>query len=125
MYGASIANTGIVSIDACTNQACCVLSGVRGIIDFRYVYYAICAAKEELLLSARGGTQPNISQEIIKQLRIPVPGINEQIQISKYLDEKIAEIESMIKEKEILIAELESYKKSLIYEAVTGKRKVV
>ena len=65
MYGASIANTSVVCIDACTNQACCVLSQPKTDIYFKFAYYAVLASKEELLLSARGGTQPNISQDII------------------------------------------------------------
>ena len=124
MYGASIANTSIVCIDACTNQACCVLSQPKADIYFKFAYYAVLASKEELLLSARGGTQPNISQDIIKQLKIPVPPLEEQNQIANFLETKVSEINSVIAEKQSLIAELEAYKKSLIYEAVTGKRKV-
>lgn len=125
MYGASIANTSIVTIDACTNQACCVLSKPIKNINYEYVFYTILAAKEELLLSARGGTQPNISQEILKQLHIPIPPLNCQNEIAKYLTKKCFEIASITEEKQDLITDLEAYKKSLIFEAVTGKRKVV
>lgn len=45
-------------------------------------------------------------------------------QISDYLDTKCAEIDKLIAKKEQLVKELESYKKSLIYEVVTGKREV-
>lgn len=83
------------------------------------------AAKEELLLSSRGGTQPNISQEILKQLHIPIPPLNCQDKIVKYLKTKCLEIDSITEEKQKLITDLEDYKKSLIFEAVTGKRKVV
>ena len=124
MYGASIANVSIICIDACTNQACCVLSQPKEDIYLKFVYYAVLASKKELLLSARGGTQPNISQDIIKQLKIPVPPVKEQKQIASFLESKVSEINSIISEKQSLIAELEAYKKSLIYEAVTGKRKV-
>lgn len=88
MYGASIANTSIVYLDACTNQACCVLSNPAEKIEFEYIFYAILASKEELLLSARGGTQPNISQEIIKQLKLPIPPQKEQQRIITYLHKK-------------------------------------
>ena len=53
------------------------------------------------------------------------PPIPEQQTIADYLDEKCAAIDAMIAEKEALIADLEAYKKSLIYETVTGKRRVV
>lgn len=54
--------------------------------------------------------------------RIPVPPMEEQQEIANYLDEKCAAIDSLIASKEALITELEAYKKSLIYEYVTGKK---
>lgn len=125
MYGASIGNISIVDINACTNQACCVLSQPTKYIDMVYSFWCIMSAKEELLLSSRGGGQPNISQNIIKQLRIPLPPLMEQRKIADYLNDKTKEIDSLIAEKECLINDLEAYKKSLIYEVVTGKRRVV
>lgn len=125
MYGASIGNISIVDINACTNQACCVLSQPTKDIDMGYSFWCIMSAKEELLLSSRGGGQPNISQNIIKQLRIPLPPLMEQRKIADYLSDKTKEIDSLITEKESLINDLEAYKKSLIYEVVTGKRRVV
>ena len=125
MYGASIGNISIVDINACTNQACCVLSQSTKDIDMGYSFWCIMSAKEELLLYSRGGGQPNISQNIIKQLRIPLPPLMEQRKIADYLSDKTKEIDSLIAEKESLINDLEAYKKSLIYEVVTGKRRVV
>ena len=56
------------------------------------------------------------------QIYIPFPSMAEQQEIVDFLDEKGAIIDSLIASKEALIAELESYKKSLIYEYVTGKK---
>ena len=53
-----------------------------------------------------------------------VPPIDEQQEIAAYLDEKCSTIDSLIASKEALISELEAYKKSLIYEYVTGKKRV-
>lgn len=125
MYGASIANICVVNINSCTNQACCVLSDPEDHIMFLYAKFALQAAKTELILSSRGGTQPNISQEIIKQLKIPLPTCEEQRKISATLDTIYNYISSIIDEKESLIIDLESYKRALIFEIVTGKRKVV
>ena len=52
------------------------------------------------------------------------PSLEEQQEIAAYLDKKCSEIDSLIASKEKFIAELESYKKSLIYEYVTGKKEV-
>lgn len=53
-----------------------------------------------------------------------VPPITEQKEIADFLDTKCTEIDKLIAKKEQLVKELESYKKSLIYEVVTGKREV-
>lgn len=119
MYGASIANTSIVAIDACTNQACCVLSSPQNGIDYKFVFYAILSAKEELLLCARGGTQPNISQEILKQFRLPLPSLQEQTAIAAYLDTQCAKIDEIIAEAKASIEDYKQWKASIIYEAVT------
>ena len=55
---------------------------------------------------------------------IPVPPHKEQKEIAEYLDKKCAEIDSLITKKEHFLTELDSYKKSLIYEYVTGKKEV-
>ena len=124
MYGASIANTSIVNIDACTNQACCVFGDANELVDMDFVFFAVLAAKEELLLSARGGTQPNINQDVLKKLMIPIPSKKEQRNIAEYLIDKCTTIQGLISEKESLIEDLEAYKKSIIFEVVTGKKKV-
>ena len=60
----------------------------------------------------------------MKKIIIPVPPIENQQKIADYLDKKCKEIEEIITEKQSQIETLESYKKSLIYEYVTGKKEV-
>ncbi|MBO4372909.1 MAG: hypothetical protein J5826_08275, partial [Bacteroidales bacterium] len=67
----------------------------------------------------------NISLKTIKNILITRPCEDEQREISLYLDCKCTEFDKFITEKTRLIAELENYKKSLIYEYVTGKKEVV
>ena len=62
--------------------------------------------------------------DMFRKFMLPVPPLPEQESIAAYLDEKCAAIDGIIAEKESLIAELETYKKSLIFETVTGKRRV-
>ena len=59
-----------------------------------------------------------------KNIRICLPPIEEQREIANYIDRKNEEIDRLIKKKEQFISELENYKKSLIYEYVTGKKEV-
>jgi len=60
----------------------------------------------------------------MKNIYIPFPKLQEQQAIADYLDNKCADIEKVIADKEAVIEKLTEYKKSLIYECVTGKRKV-
>ena len=75
-------------------------------------------------LCINGSTAPNLSAENVAQFFIYIPDITEQHEIADCLDAKCAEIDRLIAKKEQLVKELESYKKSLIYEVVTGKREV-
>ena len=67
----------------------------------------------------------NLSNSNFYSVKILHPSLDEQKEIVEYLDERCKQIDSLITEKQSLIADLESYKKSLIYEVVTGKRRVV
>lgn len=69
-------------------------------------------------------TRVSLSQSLLRDMSVTVPPIDEQDSISHYLDDKCEQIDSVIREKAALIDDLEAYKKSLIYEVVTGKKKV-
>ncbi len=66
----------------------------------------------------------SITKKILSKVSIILPPISEQESIAKFLDKKCAQIDSLISEKQSLIKDLAEYKKSLIFEAVTGKRRV-
>ena len=69
--------------------------------------------------------QYTISGDGLRDLRFIIPPKNEQIEIADYLNEKCEIIDNMIHNKDAIIKELEVYKKSLIYEYITGKKEVV
>ena len=96
-------------------------------INTRYLFYWLqnklfvhqaCAT-----MTGTGGLK-RISPSFVKNCNIHYPSAAEQAQIAAYLDAKCAEIDGLIAKKEQLVKELESYKKSLIYEVVTGKQEV-
>lgn len=74
--------------------------------------------------STYGTKMPRANADYIKNVYITVPPCLEQQQIADYLDKKCAEIDDLIKLKEQKIEKLKEYKKSLIYEYVTGKKEV-
>ncbi len=59
------------------------------------------------------------------RIRVPNPPLVEQQEIADYLAEKCGEIDALIAKKEAFVEEMEAYKKSLIYEYVTGKKEVL
>lgn len=66
----------------------------------------------------------SISQSIIKQATIILPPVEEQIAIATYLNKKCTEIDNLIAAKQQKIEMLKDYKKSLIFECVTGKKEI-
>ena len=90
---------------------------------FYSYYYLMVDFTKELLHMAKN-LRHSLNEEQFGAILAPVPPIEEQQQIADYLDKKCKEIEEIIADKQSQIETLESYKKSLIYEYVTGKKEV-
>lgn len=71
-----------------------------------------------------GSTSPHVNISTMRNYFIPTPPMEEQSEIMNYLDKKCSAIDSAIAKKQAIIEKLTAYKKSLIYEVVTGKREV-
>ena len=94
-------------------------------INNMYLYYVLKAMKTELENAAIISTQLNLNVERVYNMETTIPPLSEQQFIASYLDEKCAEIDALISIKQEKIEELKDYKKSVIYEYVTGKKEVV
>lgn len=95
-------------------------------IDDYYYYFFKCDAGRALLIDiAQSTAQAKFNKTELRQLRLPQPPKEEQEQIVSYLTPLVKEIDSLIDEKQVLMVDLQTYKKSLIYEVVTGKKRVV
>ena len=79
---------------------------------------------EKVRAHSYGIAYPSITSSEITKMKIVLPPLGEQSYLAEYIDEKVYQIDSLMKEKEQLIKNFESYKKSLIYEYVTGKKEV-
>ena len=91
------------------------------------VYYLRCAAYCGLFLSLSTGIRVrscDTNWNKIKNVLFLIPPLPEQSRIAAYLNRRCAEIDRMISAKQQLLTQLEAYKKSVIYEYVTGKREV-
>ena len=92
-------------------------------INDEYLYYIFKAMKPEFVRTAIKSTQLNLNVERIRDLFVPVVvQKSEQLEIAEYLNTKCADIDALIAKKQQYLTEIENYKKSLIYEYVTGKR---
>ena len=87
---------------------------------FRSSHHRSYLAKEMNLV-----TRASLGQDLLKSMPVLVPPKEEQKVIASFLDEKCDEIDHIISQKESLINKLIDYKKSMVYEAVTGKREVL
>ena len=70
------------------------------------------------------GVRQGLNWDGLKLLKFALPSVEEQMEITEYLEKKCSEIDELIEKKTVLLAEMESYKKSVIYEYVTGKKEV-
>ena len=87
MYGATIGKTGILTVDATTNQAVCVCNLLSS-MDSKYLFYFLQFHKPFFVMKGFGGAQPNISKEKIENTPFPLPPLVEQ----KRIVEKIEQI---------------------------------
>lgn len=94
--------------------------------DMKYFAYLFLtnAWRSQIRSRVSGIKLFSITQKILKETTIIIPEKKERENIVKYLDKKCSKIDNLIKNKENLITDLENYKKSLIYEYVTGKKEV-
>lgn len=88
----------------------------------KYYYYAATSFDYKYYMSQT--TLPGMTQTNYQNMFLPFMSIDEQQEIADYLDTKCSEIDTLITKKEQFLTELESYKKSMIYEYVTGKKEV-
>lgn len=91
---------------------------------FLFYYFKSNAFLEEVSQYVKSNTQGNIGKESLIRAKIVVPKLKEQTQIISYLDSKCSEIDAIIADKKCQLDILAEYKKSLIYEYVTGKKEV-
>ena len=90
--------------------------------SLRYYYYLACIFDYNYYISQT--TLPGMTQTNYNNMKLPCPSLDGQSAITSYLDTQCAKIDELTSEKQSLIDDLESYKKFLIYEVVTGKRRV-
>lgn len=117
---------GLVALNAvqlCTNQGClgCV---PKDSVSTKFVYYTTSVWTEQFELYGSGTTFKEISANNFANFKLAFPSLTEQRAIADYLDRKCAEIDELIAIKQQKIEALKEYKKSVIFEYVTGKKEI-
>ncbi len=118
MYGATIGKLAMLKFPATVNQACCVfVEGVQ--VQSKFLFYWFTGLRQQIISLATGGGQPNISQEILRGLRLACPTHSEQQTIAAFLDRETGKIDALITEQQRLVELLAEKRQAVISHAVT------
>lgn len=121
---APIGSVVLNSVPLCTNQGCLSCVNDKKELNAKYYYYVMSILANVYELLGSGTTFKEISSKNFGLVKLPVPSLKEQNLITDYLDKKCKIISELIASKTSKIDKLNSYKKSLIYEYVTGIKEV-
>ena len=116
--------TGLVKEHGIITSAYVTLKAAKEVVPeyFHYLLHAYDVMK--VLYNMGNGVRQGLNYSELSKMHIVAPAIDEQKNIAAYLDAKCKEIESIIESKKQQLTVIDSYKKSLIYEYVTGKKEV-
>lgn len=117
---ATIGKVAILDIDATTNQALVGLKN-NNQIDKTFLVYALTELSERISNLGKGVAQKNINISILKEVKIPLPPLEEQKQIAEKLDKLFDQIESIKKSTERIPELLKNFRQQILTYAVTGK----
>ncbi len=121
MYGATIGKTAIFGIDASTNQACACAICHKD-LDNHYLFNFLKSKKDYFIYNAKGGAQPNISQEIIKDTVIPLPPtLAEQQRIVNRIESMFTKLDEAKEKGQNVVDSFETRKASILHKAFTGE----
>ena len=125
---ATIGTVCIVDIDKefLVSYSCLTIKPTKSLLrgNFLFYYLKSSAFFEDVKQYINSNTQANVGLDSMTKAKIVLPVLQEQREIVNYLDQKCAEIDTLIAKKTALLEEMETYKKSVIYEYVTGKKEV-
>lgn len=120
LYGATIGKMAFLGVPATTNQAICCIFKNSG-VNLNFLFYFLLLNRTNLINQGKGGAQKNISQNLLKDLIIPVPPMAEQKRIVKKIEELFGVIDEQVKRLEATHAALVSYRQSILQQAFSGK----
>jgi type I restriction enzyme S subunit len=121
MYGQgdTAGRVAVNKIPVCTNQACCNLVIDESKADYRFIYYVLFGAYDELVALKSGSAQPNLNTSLIKGLQISTPDVNEQCAIAEVLSSLDDKIDLLTRQNATLEALAQTYFRQWFVESVS------
>lgn len=116
--------SAVLKIDAACNQSLCAFQCNPMRLSYMYLLYCFQSMYKFLRFQAGDDVRDGLAASFVKKQRIPLPSLNEQNAITSFIDEKCSAIDATIADKQRQLETLNEYKKSLIFEYVTGKKEV-
>lgn len=121
LTGATCAQLGYLTFEACANQSVVAFVENKKKADSRFLYYSLYAAREEILTHKSGGAQGGINQEDCRNTQIVIIPLSEQQAIADFLDAKTEKIDQSIALLETQKTDLQAYRNRLIDEMLWNK----
>lgn len=120
MYGATIGKTAILAIPATTNQAC-ACARCYDFINNKYLFYYLRSQKDAFIRKGKGGAQPNISQDIIKNHSFPLPPLPEQQRIVEQIERLFSKLDEAKEKAQGILNSFDDTWSVITYAAFTGR----
>lgn len=120
MYGATIGKTGILGVEATTNQACACAQTLP-CVYFKYLFYFLISQKFYFIERGKGGAQPNISQDILKKCFFPLPPLPEQKRIVARIESLFAKLDAARDKLQQVLDTQEARRAAILHKAFTGR----
>ena len=121
LYGATVGRTGVLHIDAATNQAVCALFPLKESFDAKYMMYWIRSERQSLIDLSVGGAQPNISQGVIRAFHFPLAPLAEQRRIVAAIETQLTRLDAGVAALKAAQARLKRYRAAVLKAACEGR----
>lgn len=120
LYGATIGKLAFLGTEATTNQAICGIFENDN-INSKFLYHYLFYKKRHLIGQGTGGAQPNISQTILKKLKLPLPPLPEQRTIVAKIEQLFSELDNGIANLKTAQEQLKVYRQAVLKKAFEGE----
>ena len=110
----------VLSIDAATNQAVCAIHLPSNVLT-KFVFYYLSSIKQSLVEQSKGGAQPNINQQIVRETEIPLPPLAEQTRIVAHIEAALASVDAARERLAHVPVLLKKFRQAVLAAACSGR----